>query len=378
MTIKQIFSEGLKNVASTVRQLTPNWFVMTMGMGVIALILEVFPFQFRGLHTISIVIYVTNVVIFCMLTLLLTARYIMSPCMFNVVMKSPQQSMYIGAIPMGLSTIINYTILVVVKDYEWGMNLAFILWCVELFLTLFSLVVVPFYMFVHHSHKLESVSGAWILPIAPGIFTAASGGLLANNIDDVQKAVVIIVISYMLMGVGLSLALTITVIFFYRLAIHKLPPKEMINTTFIPLGALGQSAYGIIQIGSACQKVIGDDYIKGLGSTAYNMSFIIALMLWGYGFWYLIIGILFVATSIKIPFNMSWWALIFPLGSLTVATVAIGNIMDSMVFRVIASIFTVRLVIACIIVSAKTSLGVWFGTLSPPVKVERDLETQTQ
>lgn len=377
--INEIIIKKIKKMGETIieiiRNLTPNWFSTTMATGVISVLLETLPFQFRGLHTISIIIFIINIIIFCILTLLTIARYIIFPSLFNITLKHPQQSMFIGAIPIGISTIVNYCALVIIKQYGWGTNLTFVLWCIQLFLTIFSCFTVPYYIFIHHSHSLESINCAWILPIIPGVFTAASGGLLANNIGDTQKALVIIIISYMLMGASLALGFTITVICFYRLAIHKLPAKEVIITAFIPLGAFGQSAYGILELGSACEKVIGDTYIIGLGSTAHSMGLIISFMLWGYGLWFLIMAILFIGAYIwfkykqLVPFNMTWWALVFPLGSFTAATIAIGNTLNSLIFHVLGSIFTVILVIIWIIVTIKTIIGIFTGVLLFPSKL---------
>lgn len=369
----------IKKIGATIieiiRNITPNWFSITMGTGVISSLLETLPFQFRGLRTISIIIFMINIIIFCVLTLLSIARYIIFPSLFNITLNHPQQSMFIGAIPMGLSTIVSYCSLVIIKEYSWGTNLTFVLWCIQLFFTGFSCFVVPYYIFIHHNHSLETMNCAWILPVIPGVFIAASGGLLVNNIDDTQKAIVIIIISYMSMGASLALGFTITIICFYRLSIYKLPAKEVVLTAFIPLGAFGQSAYGILELGSACEKVIGDNYIVGLGSTAYGMSLIISFMLWGYALWFLIMAISFIGAYIWfkhkqiLPFNMTWWALIFPLGSFTAATIAIGNTLNSLVFHILATIFTVILIITWIIVSIKTIIGIFTGALLFPVKL---------
>jgi tellurite resistance protein TehA-like permease len=195
-----------------------------------------------------------------------------------------------------------------------------------------------------------------LLPIVPTIVTAASGGLLANNINDMDKAIIIIIISYIMMGMGLLLALSIIAIYIYRIFAHRLSP-------------LGQGTYGFIQIGSACQKVIGDNkYISNLVSFAYSMSFIIALTLWGYALWYLIFAIFSIGLSIKqkIPFNIGWWSLTFPIGVFTAATLNIGEILNSKVLLILSSIITVCLVIIWLFLIIKTCLNCRRNTTNPP------------
>lgn len=354
-----------KNVPKEIiRHFTPSWFSVTMGTGVLSILLYTFPFQFYGLPTIALVLYIANVVIFSIFFIITCLRYIMFPSIFQLMMKHSAQSLFIGTLPMGLTTITNFTILAIAGKYDWGMNLAFVLWCVEFVFTMFSCIAVPFYIIVHHNHQLESMNGTWLLPIVPAVVTSASGGLLANHIDE-NRGFIVLIISYITMGMGLCLALSIISIYFYRLAVHNLPPKEVIISSFLPLGPLGQGAYGMIQLGSAAQRLFGDKYIMGLGNTAYGAGFIAALILWGYGFWYLCVAVFSVGNTVKqrIPFNMGWWGLTFPLGVFTAATVSIGNVLDSMFFLVLGAMLTCILVVIWLAVTAKTLKGALSGEM---------------
>ncbi|GAA5815798.1 hypothetical protein MFLAVUS_009313 [Mucor flavus] len=208
------------------------------------------------------------------------------------------------------------------------------------------------------------MNGTWLLPIVPAVVTGASGGLLANHIDE-HRGFIVLIISYITMGIGICLAFSIITIYFYRLAVHNLPPKEVIISSFLPLGPLGQGAYGMIQLGSAAQKLFGDKYITGLGNTAYGAGFIAALILWGFGIWYLCVAVFSVGNTVKqkIPFNMGWWGLTFPLGVFTAATVSIGDVLDSMFFLVLGAVLTCILVVIWLAVTAKTLIGALSGEM---------------
>ncbi|KAI8994984.1 voltage-dependent anion channel [Pilobolus umbonatus] len=347
-----------------VRNFTPSWFSVNMGTGVLSMLLYNFPYPFHGLHTIATVLFVFNVVIYCLFTLITVARYTLWPEIFVLMMKHPAQSLFIGTMPMGLTTIGNFIVLALTDKYAWAMDLAFGIWIAVLVLTAFSCIMVPYYIIVHHDHEFEKMNGTWLLPIVPAVVAAASGGLLANKIDE-ERAIVILVVSYILMGLGLLLALSIIVIYFFRLAVHSLPPKEVIISSFLPLGPLGQGAYGLLQLGSASYRLLGDDYIVGLGHTAYGMGFITALILWGYGLWYLVVAIFSVGITVKnkIPFNMGWWGLTFPLGVFASATLSIGQILGWPFFLVLASILICCLVVIWIAVVTKTLLGAFSGDI---------------
>lgn len=358
---KFTYTTKMKTAKEAIKHFTPSWFSVTMGTGIVAILLYNFPYQFRGLYIIATVIYLLNILLFSTFTLISITRYVMFPEIMSLMLKHPGQSLFIGTIPMGLTTITNCTVLIAVPYFEsWAITVAYALWWTEFALTLISSIAVPYYIIIYHNHKLETMNGTWLLPIVPAVVTAASGGLLAHVLDY-ERAFPIIIISYMLMGIGILLALSIIVIYFYRLTVHKLPPREVIISSFLPLGPLGQGAYGFIQLGSAAQKVMANDF----GNTAYSFGILIALLLWGYGFWYLVVAIfsVIVTSSKKIPFNMGWWGLTFPLGVYTAATLALATAFDSEVLYVIASIFTILLVILWLVVAIRTIICTLTGEM---------------
>ncbi|RCI03848.1 hypothetical protein CU098_012707 [Rhizopus stolonifer] len=347
-----------KTLVECIRNFTPSWFSTTMGTGIVSILLYNFPFPFKGLHIIAIVVFFINVTLFCLCTILSLARYIMFPSVIQLMLKHASQSLFVGTIPMGLTTITNFCILLGYVD------VAFVLWCIELVLTVMSCLVIPYYLIIHHHHRLESMNGTWLLPIVPAVVTAASGGLLAQHIN-VTRGMVVLIMSFIMMGMGLFLALSIIVIYFYRLAIHKLPPKEVIVSSFLPLGPLGQGAYGMIQLGLASDRLLGNRFIEGFGQTVNGIGLISALMLWGYGLWYLVVAVFSVAVTTKqgIPFSIGWWGLTFPLGVFTAATLSIGQSLDSMFFSVLAAIFTCVLVLIWLGVMIKTLKGALTGEM---------------
>lgn len=88
------------------------------------------------------------------------------------------------------------------------------------------------------------MAAAWLLPIVSCVVAAASGAIVAKVLPHPQYALGTLVASFVLWGVGVPLALMVIVIYLMRLMLHKLPPKAVIVSTFLPLGPLGQGGYG--------------------------------------------------------------------------------------------------------------------------------------
>ncbi len=42
---------------------------------------------------------------------------------------------------------------------------------------------VPYYMFVHHRHKMETMTSVWFFPMVPGVVTALSAAIVAKVVD---------------------------------------------------------------------------------------------------------------------------------------------------------------------------------------------------
>lgn len=49
--------------------------------------------------------------------------------------------------------------------------------------------------------------------------------------------------------------MAVLVIYFQRLTIYKLPPREVIVSVFLPLGPLDQSGFAIMQLGKVSLKI---------------------------------------------------------------------------------------------------------------------------
>lgn len=91
--------------------------------------------------------------------------------------------------------------------------------------------------------QLSSMTAVWLLPIVSCVVAAASGAIVADVLPNPQHALWTIIVSYVLWGIGIPMAMMVIVIYFQRLTLHKLPPKAMIVSVFLPLGPLGQGGF---------------------------------------------------------------------------------------------------------------------------------------
>src|SRR5271168_4835509 len=85
-----------KPLFEIVRNFTPNWFTVTMGTGALALTLNQFPLPLAGLRTVAVGLWLANIALFALFTLLYSARWVLFPREAALIFKHPVMSMFFG------------------------------------------------------------------------------------------------------------------------------------------------------------------------------------------------------------------------------------------------------------------------------------------
>lgn len=92
------------------------------------------------------------------------------------------------------------------------------------------------------------MTAVWLLPIVSCPVAASSGAIVADILPNPQHALWTVIASYVLWGIGLPLALMVMVIYLQRLTLHKIPPKAIIVSVFLPLGPFGSGGYAYVHL----------------------------------------------------------------------------------------------------------------------------------
>ena len=348
---------------------TPSWFSVNMGTGVLSTLIHQAPHQFKGMKDIGTALYLLNCFLFVLFLGISCARYTMYPYVWRHLIRYPPQCFFLGTLPCGLSTIVAATAYIAVPKYgHWAVDLALVLWWINVVLAVATCVGVPFLMFTIHHLTLDKMTGAWLLPVVPAIVAAAAGSVVATVLSP-DLAVTVIGVCYILWGMGVGLAILILALYFHRLSVYNLPDAEVVVSAFLPVGPLGQGAFGIIQLAQSSKEAFRSTGFLGqtdAGDIVFAVSAIVGLMMWGFGLWWLCHGMYSVITRrLKghIRFNMGFWGFIFPLGVFNSATYALSNALPSAFFSYVAMVFLVSLILLYIWVVLGTLQGVYNKTL---------------
>lgn len=354
-----------KPLSEIVRNFTPNWFTVTMGTGALALTLNQFPAEVPGLRAIATGLWLGNIALFALFSLLYGARWALFPREAALIFRHPVMSMFFGAIPMGLATIVNgFLAFGPTLMGERAVAVAHGLWWSDAAISVVCGVAIPYLMFTRQDHALEKLTAVWLLPIVACEVAAASAGLLAPHLAA-SEGFLVLVLGYVLWASSVPLAMSILVLLFLRLALHKLPPGDMGVSAWLALGPIGTGALGLLLLGGDAPAVFPANGLADVGRVALGLGVIGGIVLWGYGAWWLTLAVLKTLRYLGegLPFNLGWWGFTFPLGVYALATLALARMTGLAAFGVVGGGLAVSLAVFWAIVATRTLEGAWRTTL---------------
>lgn len=368
----------LPSPVELVRQFTPNWFTVNMGTGITFLLLAQFPAHIAGLHGLAYGLFIADAVLFALFSGIFAARWLLFTEDALPLLRHPVQSMFLGAIPMALIPLVNGLVLFHPGDplvAQWATHL----WWIDAGLSLLTGWLVPWYQFTAQDHALERMTGVWLLPVVPAEVAASSAGYLAQHLPAAQ-AQSLVVAGYALWGMSVPIALGILTVLYLRLALHKLPPKELGVSTWLSLGPIGTGAFALLTLGAAAPQAFAGTIMASVAALAAPLGAIGALVLWGLGLWWLVTAVALTAIQVRrgLPFNLGWWGFTFPLGVYTAASLTLGQRTGLPFFTAFAAMLIVALVGAWAVVAARSAHGLWHGHLvqAPCLSCKSQLATK--
>lgn len=224
--------------------------------------------------------------------------------------------------------------------------LAWAFWWVDVCISIATCVGLPFIIMQQHKPKHQSITAALLLPVVPPVVAASTGGLLAEALPDNAHAFTTLIVSYVLWGIGEFYTACVMTLYFHRLTVHSLPPREVIVSVFLPVGPLGLGGFGIQQLGKVAVRVLpGTTVFKAAGVDAargsemlYVLGIFLGLIMWGFSLVWLALALLSIVATRKFPFNESWWGATFPVGVLAACTGLLAENLDSEFFRILTMV----------------------------------------
>jgi C4-dicarboxylate transporter/malic acid transport protein len=354
-----------------IKHFTPNWFSVNMGTGITALCLANFPGHPSLLHSLGFALWAGDIVLFILFLFLWISSIGLCPKLHHRILQHSVSPLFLGCPPMALATIVNGFLVFGIPVFgEIAAIIAQFLWWIDVLFALAVVIVVPYYMFSSHSHQLENMTAIWLLPFVACEVAAASGGLLLPHIPS-QEGLIILVVSYFLWGISLPLAFSVLVIYFQRLAIHKLPSAEVAATVWLPLGPIGTGALALLTLGEGATNILMrtgsnlDPLWTSFLSVLSSVGLMIALMILGFATWWASIALFMTIRYLRegLSFNLSFWSFTFPLGVYTAAILNLAALTHWGILARYGAVLTIALSLIWGFVFYRTLPGLYSGKL---------------
>ncbi|KAL0956587.1 hypothetical protein HGRIS_002725 [Hohenbuehelia grisea] len=359
-----------KSGKDIVRNFAPAWFAVNMGTGAISLLFYAFPYGngSQGLNVFALIFFFLNLVLFATFVLVQCVRYAMFPDIWWIMLYHPVQSLYLGCMPMGATTLLNIAVNLINEDYGFG-GKAFLyalwgLWWLDVAISALCCFGMVHFMKTRQRHSLEKMTSVWLLPVVTFIVASSSGGVIALPLAKYSSlhALITITTSICLVTIGVSLAFMMLTVYLLRLIVHGLPPGATIVSVFLPLGPMGQAGYSVLLIGQVLDSILpyGNFGILAVGTTGHVIHVIclcISMMLWALTTMWVVYAFLAMHDVLRrnrYPFKLPFWGLIFPNGVYANLTLALARALDSRFFRVYGAIYSIFTLILWIFVSCRT------------------------
>ena len=354
-----------------VRHFGPNWFAATMGTGVVALILGHFT-ALPPLYQAGRALWLVNMLLFALFTALYAAHWVLHRETARGIARHPVMSMALGTIPMGLATIGNGFVLFG-PDLLGPAAIAIArgIWWLDGLLALGCGLGVPFLMMTRQTHSHAQMTGVWLLPLVAAEVAAVSGLLLASHLPVADQSGVLLT-SLVLWACSVPLALGLVAVLLLRLIVHGLPPVGVAASCWLALGPVGTGALGMVLFSQVAPGALAGGALAPLAPAMAGASLLLGTLLWGYGLWWVGLATLISARYCAgpVPFNLGWWAYVFPLGVFTLATLALAESWGNATLEQIGLVLVVVLLLSWLTVALRSIAGAWTGSLlAPPVAV---------
>jgi C4-dicarboxylate transporter/malic acid transport protein len=333
---------------------TWGWYTLPMSTGGLALLLSSQPHTFPGLHTIGKIVYLFDLVVFALVTVAITFRFIRFPGTLKNSLNHPTESLFFATSLLSLASIISCIARYGIPDSgPWLIETYRVLFWIYFAISFSTGVAQYFLLFTEPRLRIQDMTPAWDLPMFPFMLsgTIASAGI---QYQPPTQAMSMLVAGLLAQGVGFIVSVLMFAAYIRRMIQYGLPSPSARPGMFISVGPPSFTILVLIGLAKNYPKEV--DYFGSNDLTRQVlmiMSTFTGIFLWGLSFWFFAISLISVLFCAKqLGFHLNWWAFIFPNVGFTIATIDIGEMLQSEGIQWVGSVMSVVLVAMYLFVGA--------------------------
>ncbi|MEU7828795.1 TDT family transporter [Nonomuraea sp. NPDC049129] len=329
--------------------LAPSWFAAVMGTGIVANAAVTLPRSFPGLLVAATVVWSGA----GLLLVVLTVGYVWQRAL-RLHAADPVHAQFFGAPAVALLTVGAGALRLgqPVIGARAALEVDWALWSLGTALGLATACTVPYLMVTRHRFAPDAAFGGWLMPVVPPLVSATTGALLVPHTPAGQARLALLLGCYAMFGLGLVAVLLVLAMVYSRLVHHDAPTGAMVPTVWIGLGALGQIVTGLGTLATATPSALPMSYAHG----AEVVALLCGVGVWGFAMLWLALAAALTVREFRagLPFAVTWWSFIFPLGACVTGTGALAARTGSQIFVWVAVVLYALLVAAWVVVACRS------------------------
>ena len=367
--------KDLERPGDVFRDIGPNWFASVMGTGIVANAAAILPLQVPGLRVFATAVWALAAAMLAGLIAAWVVHWTRYPERARGHASNPVMAQFWGAPAMALMTVGAGTLVLgrgLIGPAAIGID--WVLWLAGTALGLVTAVWIPYLMMTRHDVGAGDAFGGWLMPVVPPMVSAATGALLIPYVGSAQGRLTLLLACYAMFGISLFASVIIITQVWSRLVTHKPGAAVMVPTLWIVLGPLGQSVTAAGNLGTQAAHVLPEPYAAG----AAVFALLYGVPTWGFAMmWLALAAAITVRTARRgLPFALTWWSFTFPVGTCVTGTIGLAARCHADVLRGASVLLFALLLVAWLVVAARTVSGAAAGRLFKPVAaISRALST---
>ncbi|KAL6229804.1 hypothetical protein BDW75DRAFT_224397 [Aspergillus navahoensis] len=348
-----------------------GWYSASMATGGIAVLLYNTPHQFTGLETIGKIVYIVNLVLFVGISFCMGVRFCSCPSAVKESFRDPSETHFVATCPLALATIV-----LGASSYgtdacgPWLLVALRVVFWLYVAVSVLQAIAHNWYLYHRHMASQQPMAIVRCLPSFPAMLGGTIASVLASN-QPADQAVPIIIGGTTLQGFGFTMSLFVYSEYFYRLSKDGLPDLHDRPEMFIAVGPWSFTALALIGMANAAVEKFPAGYLissatesavaVATGQIALVLASLVAIFLWMLAFFCLCIAVLSMLAPCRplggdggAPMSLAYWSMVFPNTGFVMATIKIGQTLQSEPVLWVASAMTIVQVAAWLGVALAT------------------------
>lgn len=347
------------------RQFGTNWFTTVMGVGIVSALTYTSPFAIPFQHTVGVALFLILNAVFITALVFWIARWIFHTDEAINDFRHPGRALFYGALAMAVNVVGNDYLLVgahiLPEAVALGMSKA--IWIAGTVISLFTVIVVPYLLFVKHEVTSNETLASWLIPVVPPIVAAATGVNLLPYWGGPQVEYAMTALDIAMFGMTFFLFIMVSALVYSRLVYHKRLTGEAAPSLWVEIGPIGMSMATLSTLPIKTTAILG-----AYTPVLHMVGLLFSMTMWGVGIWWIIISSMHTLMHLGkrgdgIPFTLGWWSYVFPIGSFTTGTYALAHLTNYSFFIIAGFVQLLALWGFFAVVATRTARNTWNGTL---------------